>query len=197
MGALPLDYAGPTEQRYHIRVMGRYLDDRLLGDKRERDDQNRIFINHINLAVHYPSLTPAEPVYGTGDHFIALSIVNTPPGDIRRSLDGSWLNGFSKYKKPGEGAYGLNKRLSGDYPYDGDFVLFRLGPSYDVRIECHSNANRPVGPCTMIGQWRGEPGIETSFEQVDLPDWSERLRRLRSLFRIDGRGPCGAPCRPN
>jgi len=171
------------------------LDDRLLGDSKAHDKDGRVYVNHINLAVHYPDLTPAEPIYSASNRFIALSIVNSPPGEVRRSLDGSWLNYYSRYKKPAQEAFGLAKRMSGDFPFDSDYVLYRFGADYDVRIECRSNPNRPIGSCTMLGQWSGEPGIETSFEQADLPSWFERLRRLKTLFRVDGRGLCGTPCK--
>lgn len=165
---MPLRYSKTGDYRYYIRVMGRYLDERLLGDHEERDKKNRILLNHVNIAAHYPSLDPAEPIVRKGNSFVALSILKLPPGSVRRKLDGSWINHLSIFDKSGPDTYGLSRKQRSDGPWDGDFILFRLGPEFDVVIECSSNPWRPAGRCTMLGQWPGEPGIRTSFERTDL-----------------------------
>lgn len=190
LGVMPLQYAKKNERRYLVSVPRRYLDKALLPDEILFDEQGRIVANNIKIAVRYPTLQPVPADY-PGRDVARFQVGNIVEDAIRTSLDGSWLNHYSIYNAKLPDAYGLNVRMSANSPYNNDRVYYRLSPEMDVRIECFSNPMRPRAGCVMMAKRPGEPYLQTAFGNDQLPQWSERLSRLQTLFRTEGKAPLG------
>jgi hypothetical protein len=184
---MPLVYSRADELRYLISVDERYL------APSEVRPGRRIVANHVTLAVHFPSLSPATRTE-TGSDVLHVTIGNMRERAIAQSLDGSSLNHFSTFTTELPREHGLRVRLTANAPYVADRVYFLLSDKMDLRIECTSNMNVPRGTCTFEVQWPGEPYIGTAFSDwAMIGRWEELARRLRSLYRMQGRARLDPP----
>lgn len=187
LGVMPLNYDG-GEPRYLASVPRRYIDIEWLPNPLLTDERSRIVANAIRFGVQYPSLEPASDAWGKGA--IRLTIGNMVEDGISKSVDGSWLNHYSQYGIPLPDQYGLKVRRADFDPLDVRLYIL-LSRDLDVRIKCTKNRAEHSRWCVMAAKRPGEPYIETGFYFAELPRWRERLDRLRTLFRSEGKRPLG------
>lgn len=185
LGTMPLDVARKNEKRFLVSVPSRYIDNNWLPAPLYTDDSGRIVANAIRFGVKYPSLEPADDPWAKGA--IRLTIGNMVEDGISSTVDGSRLNYYSGYSVPLPDAYGLHARKRGEYDPLGNRLFFLVTPELHVRIECKGNVNEKDKWCVFTARRPGEPILETGFYSAELPYWRERLSRLMTLFRSEGK----------
>lgn len=185
LGTMPLIHAAKGERRFLVSVPRRYLDETLLPKPRVLDDRGNIVANNIPIGVRYPSLEPAADPWAKGS--IRVTIGNMVENGISSSVDGSWLNYYSGYSGALPDQYGLHVRRREDYDPLASRLYFRISPELHVRIECQGNLTENKTWCVMDARRPGEAVITTGFYEEHLPAWHQRLDRLRTLFRSEGR----------
>lgn len=188
LGVMPLDHAREGEPRYLVSVPRRYIDMEWLPDPLLTDEEGRIVANAIRFGVKYPSLAPAGDAREKGS--IRLTIGNIVEDGISKSVDGSWLNHYSQYHVPLPDEYGLKVRRADFDPLDTR-LYFLLSTDLAVRIKCETNLGDRIRWCVMEAKRPGEPYLGTGFHVAELPRWRERLDRLSTLFRGEGKQAFG------
>jgi hypothetical protein len=184
LGVMPIAYTRTGEMRYLVSVPRRYIDLEWLPNPLLTDDQGRIVANAIRFGVKYPSLEPTPDAWEKGS--IRVTIGNMVEDGISKSVDGSWLNYYSQYHVRLADEYGLKVRRADFDPLDAR-LYFLLAPDLHVRIKCETNLTDKNRWCVLAAKRPGEPYLGTGFYANELPHWRERLARLSSLFRSEGK----------
>ncbi len=116
---------------------------------------------------------------------VMVSVMWSPDNFVRRRVDGSWLNSFSRYSRPAGSEFGLEVRQELHAPRIPAKLYVALSPAQDLMIECaYLPAARP-NLCQMTVKRPRSPLIEIWLDRSQLPRWreiSDRAHRLVSQW---------------
>jgi hypothetical protein len=169
--ALPEGRTNPVR----ITVPARFIEmDRPAG-------QGEIELAQVTFPFHFPDKTPVAHDALGEDNVVLATFSWEPPGSVRRRIDGSWLNHYSRYSVKGERAYGLATAKAAD-PIDTSVLFSSIEDQ--VMIECNSIREEPLQWCHLISNPSSYLAVEARFRAKILPRWREIISHSLSLVSI-------------
>ncbi len=106
-----------------------------------------------------------------------------PPGSVKRRIDGTWSNYYSKYMIKRPGSYGLNAATGSD-GIDTSILFYSIED--EVMIECQRIFDEPLRSCKLTAKIRPFLYEELSFSAALLPQWRNVMRSSASLIQVRG-----------
>lgn len=137
----------------------------------------------FSFALHLEGAKPAENNELGSPDVVIFTAVWEPIDGVKRRVDGTWLNHFSRYRSTPEHVNGLKVFAA---PEVND--LSRLYVSDDMRtiIECEQIAGHRPMPCVLISNQKSNLTMKARFEANLLNRWPD-IAALGSLMLSSAR----------
>ena len=167
--------SGPrAKERLILKMPGRYL-------RLASADVGKTLIEtgEFSFAVHKSGGEPAKPDELGSPDVVVVTAAWEPIDSVKRRVDGSWLNYYSRYEPTAEQSYGLKVFVA---PEAND--LSKLYVSDDLRtiIECRQTLpDRPM-PCHLMSNSGSYLTIEVRFQRSSLSEWHNILTLAANIL---------------
>ncbi len=139
-------------------------------------------VPQITFPIRYPTLAQVKREQLSENDVVLMTIAWEPPGAVRRRVDGSWLNYYSKYKVRLQDAYGLQAARGADRI---DTSVLYTSPDLNTLIERHALLGEPATSCHLIANTIDYVAVELKFDAALLPQWRQVLSTTLSPIRFE------------
>jgi hypothetical protein len=150
-------------------------------DVKRSSDHDPIQVSQFTMPFHYPEMTPVARDKLGDSNVVLATFAWEPPGGVRRRIDGSWLNHFSRYSVKGDPAFGLKSAKAPD-PIDTSVLFSSI--EEQVLIECNSINGEPLQYCHLISNPMPYMAFEARFRADYLPQWRAIMKAALSIVSI-------------
>jgi hypothetical protein len=132
----------------------------------------------FTFAYHYPDLRPVRRDQLALPGVVIASFGWEPPGSVRKRLDGTWLNYYSRYKVKRPDNYGLNAATGSD-GIDTSILFYSIED--EVMIDCQRIFMEPLRSCNLTTKLKPFLYEEVKFSASLLPQWRKLMWISASL----------------
>lgn len=135
----------------------------------------------FTFAYRYPAVEPVRRDQLAEPGVIIATIGWEPPGSVRKRIDGSWMNYYSRYKVRRPDQYGLNV-ATGDDLLDTSQLFYSI--EQEVLIECNSVKGEPLRGCHLMKKLSDYSVLELRFPADLLTDWRDLVSAASRIVVI-------------
>ncbi|MXO65950.1 hypothetical protein [Altericroceibacterium endophyticum] len=137
-----------------------------------------IELGQFTFSVRFPHGDPVPKNQLSTPNVVIVSAIWERSGSVKRRVDGTWNNHYSRYLKSGSNIYGLEERYT---PEAGNDSKLFVSPDYNTLIECvHMVVNAPM-MCKLIHDRGGNLVNQALFYPDLLPKWREIISMSERL----------------
>ena len=162
------------DQRLRIRMPVRFVE---LTPEQLRHDHMEV--GQFTFAVRFPSGIPVPHDQLSGRDVILLTAAWDPSDGVKRRVDGSWHNYYSRYSVRIDDANDMQQFKSSD-SYDDS----RLFVSVDKKtiVECKHILGKKLMPCHLMSNGGDHLTIEANFDRSMLGNWRDIVLFARKII---------------
>lgn len=140
-----------------------------------------IELSEFTFAYRYPDLQPVRRDQLAEPGVVVATVGWEPPGSVRKRIDGSWQNHYSRYYVKHKPEYGL-ETATGDDLINTSMLFYSVND--EVMIECVSSKGEPLRGCHLMTKIRPYAVLELRFPASMLPNWRDIIAKTSSIFAI-------------
>lgn len=171
--------SGPgSDQRLRVTMPRDYLE--LTSEDARKQS---VELGQFTFALHYKEKRKAARQELGSPDVVVFTIAWEPIDGVKRRVDGSWTNYFSRYRPSSEGVFSLKTLLP---PEPNNKSKLYVTEDERTIIECSYPAKSPDGSCHLLSNSGNNLTIEAVFRSSLLDRWQEILRCGRdSISKVE------------